>query len=722
MTFTTLQLPFAKMGVRHLTGRTIVLYAVLPLSLILLAAMWHDKAGSVRSEHPQAEVADFQRSLQTRDTTWAILDALRQTDAARTADPSARAADSLTRVESETAGLPALLDRLVVLTAGTAQEPQAAAFVRQLRADQPPTLAQLAAEANDLIAAETSRIDAYLYQLQPHRETSTGLVFGLLALLGIAMLAAGMACQAYVAQNRRKLRELSKAYSAAEKAILAAEEASRAKTGFLASMSHEIRTPLNGILGYSELLAETRLTRDQRRYLERVQFAGGALLSTVNEVLDLAKIEAGRQQFRPQPFFLAPLMDNAISVVAHQAQQKGLQLDFDVSSDLPKEIVGDEGCIRQVLLNLLNNACKFTQQGHVRLTVEKVDRSSGPCIRFSVSDTGIGIAAADVDRIFDRFYQVENGQTSCFGGTGLGLAISKRLAATMGGEIGVHSRQNEGTTFWFTIPLMQPVVQRPSQSLPSQLPQGDVKPCRILLVDDLDHNRDLASTILSKFGHAVDLAENGAEAVQMVQTGGYDVVVMDIQMPVMDGLTATALIRQLDHPAALVPIIAMTANVLPHQIAMLGKSSLNGYVTKPFRRNELLEKVAECVGASVSGRDSQEPAMDTGDSMSMHDLMGTQKMDQATRELRRRVDEVLDAHPATHDRSELARRAHNVISLSGILGFTGLATASMRLEEACHDGKDLTASFEAAKIAAHAAFHSTHRSTASQYDHMNVTM
>ncbi len=431
------------------------------------------------------------------------------------------------------------------------------------------------------------------------------------------------------------------------------------------------------------------------------------MLSTVNEILDLSKIEAGRLKFRPQPFSLVQMIDNAISIVANQAEQKGLQLDAELAPDLPEEVVGDEGCIRQVLLNLLNNACKFTEQGRIHVTVDKVDRLSGPCIRFTVFDTGIGMTEVEVDRIFDRFYQVEQTRMSCFGGAGLGLAISKRLAGNMGGEIGVHSRKSEGTTFWFTIPFKMPAARaHHTKTVPNPSPQSAATRCRILLVDDLDHNRDLAFTILTKSGHVVDVAENGAEAVKMVQTGIYDVVLMDIQMPVMDGLAATARIRELDHPAALVPIIAMTANVLPHQIKMFGEASMNGYVTKPFGKNELLNKVADCLSRSGAVAESVNPAPEDAEAEepgSMRELLGEEKINLAIHELRRRVAETFTSPPAQFDRLELARRSHDVISLSGILGFPDLAEACSRLEEACRRDTDISGAFDIAESAANAA-------------------
>ncbi|AWB22292.1 PAS domain-containing protein [Methylobacterium currus] len=413
-------------------------------------------------------------------------------------------------------------------------------------------------------------------------------------------LAEGGAIRTFSDVTERKRRELAvleanrvaeAARLQAEAARRQAESASAAKTEFLATMSHEIRTPLNGVIGYAELLVrEGDLSPEQRRSAERIQEAGQALLTVVNDVLDFSKIEAGQIDLDPQPFGPAALADSAVSIVRTAADAKRLALSVETAPGLASRLVGDPDRLRQVLLNLVNNAIKFTPAGRVTLHLSSAPLACGRhALRVAVSDTGIGIPADRLGQLFQRFSQVDGSIQRRFGGTGLGLAISRQLIEAMGGEIGVESRPGAGSTFWFAVPLPAAAEGEAARERPPLAPLA--RPARILLVEDSPVNQDIARAILERRGHQVTVAGDGAEAILAVQAGGYDVVLMDVQMPGMDGLTATRHIRALDRPASRLPIVALTANVLPQQIAQFRAAGMDDHVGKPFRPDEFLATV-----------------------------------------------------------------------------------------------------------------------------------
>jgi signal transduction histidine kinase/CheY-like chemotaxis protein/HPt (histidine-containing phosphotransfer) domain-containing protein len=389
---------------------------------------------------------------------------------------------------------------------------------------------------------------------------------------------------------------LEQARSAAEEALREAKKASEAKSEFLATMSHEIRTPLNSIVGFTDLLMESRdLTRDDKRAVELVQSSAAALLTIVNDVLDFSKLEAGQCQLQYGNFFLHDLLTDAVAIMSGVAERKGLEMSLEIASDVPTYVVGDENRLRQILLNLLGNATKFTAWGSIQLLVEVPDAAGQSEVRFTVKDTGIGIPRERLDVLFKRFSQVDGSIGRRFGGTGLGLAICDELVKLMDGEIGVRSEEGWGSSFWFRIPL-------PKAAPPSRVAELSTKPRlgpggRVLVVEDIVVNQELARRILASGGHEVDVVSSGIEAIQRVQESDYDIVFMDIQMPGMDGIATTTRIRALEHPMRGVPIYAMTAYVLPRQILMFEKAGMDGHVAKPVKREELLSLVERTIGA-----------------------------------------------------------------------------------------------------------------------------
>ncbi|CAO4164229.1 histidine kinase [Methylorubrum populi] len=400
----------------------------------------------------------------------------------------------------------------------------------------------------------------------------------------------------------------------AQAATAEAERASAAKSEFLAAMSHEIRTPLNGILGYANLLLE-RPGHDpeDRRRLELIRVSGEALLTVVNDVLDVSKIEAGQFELDPLPFSLLELIDDTVAIMRGSTLKSAVAIETRIDPHLPTTVIGDANRLRQVLFNLLNNAVKFTSAGSVTLTVRcegQQPLASGEiadALRFEIADTGIGIAPTQRHRLFKPFSQVDGSISRRFGGSGLGLAICHRLVSMMGGKIGVESSEGVGSTFWFTLALPRgasPSTECPSGS-PAQDGQASAMPARILLVEDLPINQTLACAVLEAQGYRVDVASDGAEAIAAIEatsgtTDPYAVVLMDVQMPGMDGLTATRRIRAMAGPAAFLPIVAMTANVLDGQVQELIAAGMDDHVGKPFKRVHLCAAIERwrAVGAA----------------------------------------------------------------------------------------------------------------------------
>lgn len=366
-----------------------------------------------------------------------------------------------------------------------------------------------------------------------------------------------------------------------------AERAAAAKSDFLANMSHEIRTPLTGILGYSRLALEHgHMSKTVRSYIERVFDASSALRVIIDDILDFSKLEAGELRFEETPFRVRDFVESCVSIVRLMAEDKGLKLVSKIDDDVPAWVTGDPSRLRQVLLNLLNNAIKFTPQGRVEVKLSCVSTTGKDArLRLAVVDTGIGIADADQRKLFIRFSQADSSIARKHGGTGLGLAISKRIIEAMGGEIGLDSKPGVGSTFWFAVTL--PLADAPAVK-DDKAGAGAKRRLDILVTDDLEMNRELVKLLLEYAGHRVSLARDGAQAIELAKANHYDLILMDIQMPGVDGIEAAQRIRKLPPGHGDMPIVALTADVAPGRLARYEQAGFTEHITKPIDTDALL--------------------------------------------------------------------------------------------------------------------------------------
>ena len=410
-----------------------------------------------------------------------------------------------------------------------------------------------------------------------------------------------------VTQQKRIATELTEAIVSAEMATLIAEEAKlkaesatiiandavKAKQQFLSNMSHEIRTPMNAIIGFTKVLLKTNMSAKQKEYLEAIKLSGDALIVLINDILDLAKVDAGKMTFEQIPF----KMERSIAAILHlfqtKIQEKNLKLEKEYDNRIPEALLGDPVRLNQIILNLVSNAVKFTTKGNITVSVKLLDEDEKEAsIEFAVTDTGIGIPESKIEKIFENFQQATSGTSRLYGGTGLGLAIVKQLVEAQSGTIQVSSKENEGSTFSFVLKFQKTNTETEFESEPIE-PDLNITGIKVLVAEDIALNQLLMRTLLEDFGFECDIADNGKIATDKIQAQKYDVVLMDLQMPVMNGFEATGFIR--NELKSDIPIIALTADVTTVDLTKCKTVGMNDYIAKPVDEKLLYRKIVGIV-------------------------------------------------------------------------------------------------------------------------------
>jgi CheY-like chemotaxis protein len=393
-----------------------------------------------------------------------------------------------------------------------------------------------------------------------------------------------------VTAQKRFENELIEAKSTAERERQIAEVAVKSKQQFLSNMSHEIRTPMNAIIGFTKVVLKTELSEKQKEYLNAIKISGDALIVLINDILDLAKVDAGKMTFDHVPFKLSASISAMLHLFETKIQEKNLELVKEYDSSIPEFLVGDAVRLHQIILNLVGNAVKFTTKGKITVRVKLLEQDEEKAtIEFAVIDTGIGIPASKLGNIFDDFQQATSGTSRIYGGTGLGLAIVKQLVEPQGGTISVKSKENEGSTFSFILSFKKTKVKLEQEADLGIELQAGLKNVKVLVVEDIALNQLLMKTLLEEYGFEMEIASNGKIAIEKLKANSYDIVLMDLQMPEMNGFEATTYIRTI--LKSQIPIVALTADVTTVDVEKCKAVGMNDYISKPIDEKLLYTKI-----------------------------------------------------------------------------------------------------------------------------------
>jgi len=537
--------------------------------------------------------------------------------------------------------------------------------------------------------SETDRLNTRIERERRARKEAERL----LEMKSLELYNANLALKALAANLEAQVKERTKEL---EIALFNAESATRAKTLFLANMSHEIRTPLNAVLGFSHLLRQDIFDAAHANKLDKIIAAAKHLLGIINDVLDLSKIEADQLELVETAIFIQTSVDNLLSMMDERVTAKGLHLLSLVDPrlmDLP--LVGDQLRIDQVLLNFLSNAIKFTDHGAIKLTVSIIKEAMDDVeVHFEVKDNGIGIDLDNQNRIFEAFEQAEATTARMHGGTGLGLTICRKLALMMGGDIGVTSALGQGSTFWFTAKLRR-AQERPSleeETLENTLLRQEAK---VLLVEDNKTNQEVALGQLVKWKLNVDVADHGLQAIEMLKTQDYDLILMDMQMLVMGGLEATRCIREMDSGKT-VPILAMTANAFTDDRLQCEAAGMNGFITKPVEPERLYKELARWLPITMATDHTQSSTTKASTELLHIDTAKGLRyfagdwsdyvymLEQFINQYRQEAENV-QILLAAGDHKGMERNAHSIKSIALMLGMQILAEQAQQLESANRD-------------------------------------